>query len=135
MNGNNQTKREWASQVLEQLTFLSDINVQKKSWLEGGGPVSPGFDEEICVLYDSYSFEDDFLKDAVGMGLSDSLVRKLNNVNLDLNKFITRASEEGLNEKDIISNKEWLKIVNDLEGIVLIFNLELVNISHEYVVS
>ena len=97
------SKKEWAGQIAKELHFLSNMSALKSSWIEGNGPYSAGYSEEMCTLFDDLNLSELFIPEAKSMNLSDQVVSALNETVNALNAF---DGEEML-EKDILAHTQW----------------------------
>lgn len=101
------TKRDRVIQVLEQLKKLSDLEWQKKAWIKGE-IFSAGFDEEITVLYDSYNFEETFLKQLNDFSFSKELIESLMQLNNDLNNYFEQIID--FSDEEVVNDSRWIAL-------------------------
>ncbi|MBC8285629.1 MAG: hypothetical protein H8E32_17580 [Nitrospinae bacterium] len=114
------TNKEWAKQILEQLRFLSNKEALIESWIKGTGVYSAGFDEEICVLFDSYNFEDSFLPIVETLAISDEFKSKLKVLIKAINDF----ESDGKSHEQIIQDPKWEMCMSIMKEVIILFERE-----------
>lgn len=115
------TKREWAKQIVTELEFLSDISKLKNSWIEGTGPYSAGYSEEMCVLFDDLNLEEVFIPEAKSLNLSEIVIDALKAVCRALNDFDT----DDMSESQILESADWTKCMKIISDAAQLLNGEI----------
>jgi hypothetical protein len=115
------TKKEWATNLVNEFKFMSDADALYSSWVNGSGKYSAGYYEEICVIYDDLLFESNFLKEAPKFGFSQPLLECLDHTNKALNNF----DGSGLDCKELLKNSNWVKCMELMEKAAHMLESEL----------
>ncbi len=124
-NNNLITKRDRVIQILEQLKKLGDIEWQKKAWIKGE-IFSAGFDEEITVLYDSYNFEDTFLKQLNDFSFSKDLTDSLLQLNDELNDYFELIVD--YSDEEVINDPRWVALSSKILNTHLLLSKEVTKV-------
>jgi hypothetical protein len=103
--------------IYEQILLISDIELQKKMWLNTESKLISSYPEIMCTLYDVNLFEDFVFFGAQNMKFSTVLIAKLQVLNKMLNNYKEIGYYLDIEEK-IIKDENWLVIVNQANDII-----------------
>lgn len=106
------------SKILE----LSDVKLQIKIWLNRNNDTGliSSYTEVMCSLFDDFNFDDFIDKTAPEIGISTSVVVELDKLRNLLNDYKKKESD-----RDIISDPEWGKIVEQAKMVIKRWNRQL----------
>jgi hypothetical protein len=108
--------------IYEDLIELSDLNLQKKLWLNEGNDtgLSSSYAELMNRLFDDDNFDLFIDKGARGLGIAPTLILELNQLRSLLNSY-----EEGTKtDYEILIDPQWSLISNHASLAVKIWNEE-----------
>lgn len=109
--------KDWENNIYDLIKDFSDIKKQKYLWLGYDKRDMSSFDEDICLLFDSFCFED-FIKDLSDNGSKEDLVKDLLNFKNNLEKYQKKETD-----KDILNDEYWLEIVENARSIIENWNV------------
>lgn len=109
--------KDWENSIYDLIKDFSDIKKQKSLWLGYDKKNMSSFDEDICLLFDSYCFED-FIKCLSDDGSKEYLVKELLNFKNNLDKYQKKETDE-----EILNDKSWLEIVENAKYIIENWNI------------
>jgi hypothetical protein len=107
--------RNWKGNIYNSIKDFSDINKQKGVWLGSDINHVSSFDEDVCLLFDSFCF-DEFIEEFNNETIDKNLLNELRLFRNSLNNYQRKDSDE-----EILSDELWLAVVNKAKGIVEIW--------------
>ncbi len=110
----------YLSNIYGRLIELSDIALQRKIWLNEDNDTGKmsSYAELINSLFDDYGFDQFLDKEAIEWGVPSNIVEQLDGVRSMLNVYIDRENKKPRTERQILSDPEWLQIVDRTKEIM-----------------
>jgi hypothetical protein len=110
--GENENPNIWKKNIYDSLKNLSDIELQKLTWLGKHPKYISSFTEIISVLYDDFDFERyiQYYESKYGM---DDLYKSFCELNNSINSYQELESDEL-----ILKDPNWIKITKKAKEIV-----------------
>jgi len=107
-------KKKYLDNIYNDLLELSSIDQQKRLWLNKDKNHVSSYTELVCRLFDDDCF-DDFIEVLEGVkGLNMQDISEVFVLHEKLNSY----DESGMSDEDILSDPEWLEIVETTMGII-----------------
>jgi len=110
----------YLSNIYSRLVELSDVTLQRKIWLNENNDTGKmsSYAELINSLFDDYGFDQFLDGEAIEWGVPPDIVEQLDGVRSMLNEYVDVQNGRHQTSRQILSDPEWLKIINRTKEIM-----------------
>lgn len=105
--------------IHDDLTELSDLNLQRNSWLGLDANYVSSYVELMCRLFDDNNFNGFINHEAVKEGFSENFVKQLQ----ELRDLLTVYTEKDTDE-EIIADPKWQSISQKAQAVIYLWKVE-----------
>jgi hypothetical protein len=108
-----EARRNWRFRWLNLIFEFSHLEYQKGLWLDKKYPDEVGwFAEDICQYFDDLYLDDNYKYQLENSTISNQEYSIIKEFHFELDKFVEKTNKLGdkFNEKEILENKEWIKL-------------------------
>ena len=117
-------EKSWLENIHYQISGFSDLEQQKKAWLEFDDTIVSSYSEDLCMLFDSFDF-DNFIKEWEREEYNVEILREIIIFRNMLNIYDKKMPNDGKwHDDDVIKDSEWLKVVNQAKNVIDIWKIE-----------
>lgn len=103
----------WHSRIINAIDDISNLEIQKESWIEGNTQYISSFNEMINILYDDLEFEE-YLRYIEHHEMLKNKFLIMTNLNIEINNYI----KNDLTDEEILKDPKWKRISDLAKKIV-----------------
>lgn len=109
----------WKENVFSAIEDLGDIKYQQKTWLGKNPKYVSSFYEDKAMLYENFCFANEFWvdKNIKNFGFSSQLISELRLLKQMIDNYTPKP-----NDKEILTDPEWLKITSQAKNVIKFWN-------------
>jgi hypothetical protein len=111
----------WLENIHYEITAFSDLERQKKAWIDPDDAIVSSYSEDICMLFDSFCF-DDFIVEWKKENLNKEILNELIIFRDKLNLYDQKIPiDNNWYDEQILNDPEWLDVVNQAKKVLQIW--------------
>ena len=113
----------WKKNLYSAIEALSDVSLQKEVWTGKHKSIVSSFKEDISLLFDSFSFDDDFWEkeNLSNFDFDNRTINELQILKRQLNGYIKKYQENNMNDQDVLRDPEWQLITTQAKNVLELF--------------
>jgi hypothetical protein len=115
----------WIENIYDMIKGYSDLEEQKKGWIDPDDTIVSSYGEDLSMLFDDYWF-DDFIKEWENENLDKQVLKELISFRDKLNEYDKKVPN-GYGEwrdDEIVNDPDWMDVVNQAKKILAVWNVK-----------
>jgi len=117
-------EKYWIENIYEMIESYSDLEWQKRAWIDPDDTVVSSYDEDFAMLFDSYCFES-FIEEWEKENYDKQVLEELISFRDKLIAYNNKIPNDGnLYDEQMLNDPDWIEVVNQAKKILCVWHIK-----------